>query len=333
MPFIASFYDDDNYVIQEGERGSIELRLVGQVGSISYRYWFSDGEAGGADYSGGSASGALSISSTSTYTEVVPIAFSALSDMTTEGDETFSINVELSGAAFLDGATQKTIEITVIDSGDIFGNSLPNSLVGTSYGESIFGKAGADAILGRSGSDQLYGGGGADDLVGGKGSDLLHGGSGNDVLKGGSGSDTLKGGSGSDSLFGGSGEDILIGGRGIDHLSGGKNADTFIFSGRFGSDTITDFVPRGKDKIDISAFSQVDSFRDLKENHMEQVEDDVVISLGRKGSITINGVDLSELRARDFVISQGSDPILSPEEIDVFSGGSLSTPDFLEFFM
>ncbi len=88
-----------------------------------------------------------------------------------------------------------------------------------------------------------------------KGTDLvdtLLGGAGNDKLYGGAGNDTLTGGNGNDNLEGNAGNDILYGGLGADILKGSDGADTFIYKALDeGGDTINDFRPGSKEKIDL----------------------------------------------------------------------------------
>ena len=68
-------------------------------------------------------------------------------------------------------------------------------------------------------------------------------------LSGGNNLDKLDGGNGDDVLAGGGSSDQIIGGRGNDLLSGNQTdavvydngLDTFLFVGKFGNDTITDF--------------------------------------------------------------------------------------------
>ncbi|HMN87063.1 MAG TPA: hypothetical protein PKA74_13870, partial [Bauldia sp.] len=114
-----------------------------------------------------------------------------------------------------------------------------------------------DGFSGGGGEDVLRGGGGGDGLYGGGDHDELYGEDGNDLLRGGKGSDQYAGGSGNDTLhFEGDGES--------DKAWGGDDRDTFVFEGKFGKDTIKDFLATGKrsDKIDLSAFSV--SFKDIK---------------------------------------------------------------------
>lgn len=72
--------------------------------------------------------------------------------------------------------------------------------------------------------------------------DTVIGSPGNDIILGSNGTDYLSGGQGDDIINGGNGRDFIDGGSGNDILTGGQGQDEFIFSGRFGSDIITDFT-------------------------------------------------------------------------------------------
>lgn len=95
-------------------------------------------------------------------------------------------------------------------------------------------------MFGNTGNDTLTGGSGIDLLVGNAGNDILAGGLGNDTLLGGTGNDILKGGDGADILMGGQDNDTLDGGTGNDLLKGGEGNDTYVFTGSYGTDIITD---------------------------------------------------------------------------------------------
>ncbi|PRY26017.1 Cysteine-rich secretory protein family protein [Aliiruegeria haliotis] len=101
-------------------------------------------------------------------------------------------------------------------------------------------------LAGNAKGNMLRGNSGDNRLDGGKGNDKLLGLGGADKLNGGKWSDKLFGGNGQDTLIGGRGKDRLIGGGGNDALKGGGGADTFVFKGRFGTDTIRDFGPGDK---------------------------------------------------------------------------------------
>lgn len=143
-----------------------------------------------------------------------------------------------------------------------------------------------------SGKDLLKGGSAKDNLNGFNGADEVFGRAGNDILSGGKGSDKVFGGNGNDKINGGAGNDIQ---------TGGKGADDFIFKGAFGKDVIKDFASKNNaEDIDLSGVSQINGYQDLKNNHMSQKGDDVLIKAG-VNSIRLEDVDISDLDAQDFL--------------------------------
>lgn len=87
-----------------------------------------------------------------------------------------------------------------------------------------------------------------------------------------------------------------------DTLSGGSGADVFVFSERFGKDTILDFDPNvSGEKIDLSDVSSIANYGDLVDNHMCETGSDVTISDAEGNSIILSGVSLSSLTADDFI--------------------------------
>ena len=122
-----------------------------------------------------------------------------------------------------------------LEGGD--GNDI---LDGGGDNDTLNGNAGDDTLYGGGGEDILNGNAGDDTLNGGEGDDILDGGTGADTLNGGEGDDILDGGTGADILNGGDGEDTLDGGMGDDTLNGGASGDTYLFSAKDGTDTITD---------------------------------------------------------------------------------------------
>ncbi len=128
------------------------------------------------------------------------------------------------------------------------GGKGSDSLSGSDGNDVLYGLRGNDTLLGGLGDDRLVGGAGEDSLTGDDGNDTLIGGSGVDTLDGGDGDDFLDGNKGSDSLIGGDGNDTLDGGSLNDTLVGGNGNDTYLFTGRFGQDSVTDTV--GTDVLD-----------------------------------------------------------------------------------
>lgn len=203
--------------------------------------------------------------STSLYTEVIPIRFQAHFDMIDEVEETFYLNVQLSGATFANGLSSARIEILLRDDEASHGTVRADDWAGTRLRNIYFGHGGDDSIFGLAGNDDLYGGAGNDILAGGKGVDLIDGGEGDDIL------------------------------------SGGSQADVFRFRGAFGHDRITDFAVRGDDVIDLSGWDGPMRFRQVARQNATQTNEGVLIELSGKGSILVEGIALAELSMRDFL--------------------------------
>ena len=204
-----------------------------------------------------------------------------------------------------------------------------DTLAGGAGNDRLFGQSGRDTLNGGSGNDVLNGGGDRDKLNGGGGADFLKGGSrndtlngsagndrlfgnaqndvlnggkGNDKLGGGGGDDRLNGGAGRDNLQGGSGSDTLNGGKGNDTLNGGGGADQFVFTKGHGDDVIVGFNANSAgEKIDLSAINGITGMQDLRNNHLSQSGQDVIIDTGSGNTITLRGVDLSDLDSGDFI--------------------------------
>jgi Ca2+-binding RTX toxin-like protein len=193
------------------------------------------------------------------------------------GNGFFKNSGTLHGDYNQDGVTGQQI---VINKGDIYGDInlvVGNNSIDSSHGH-VFGT--------------MNGGLGNDTLLGGDNDDNIAGNGGEDLLKGGAGDDVLNGGSDKDRLFGGAGDDTLTGGSG---------RDTFIFSGNFGQDTVTDFTATGSSH-DVIRFAHNDfaDFVDLSP-HMTQAGVDVHITLDATDSIVIQNVTLANLTSGDFL--------------------------------
>ena len=157
-------------------------------------------------------------------------------------------------------------------------------------------------VRGTDSKDTITGTKAANDIRGEGGADVLKGLGGKDVLDGGGGNDKLYGGNGKDVLYGGNGKDKLDGGKGDDDLYGGAKTDIFIFSGKFGDDTIHDFRTAGKgEKIDLSGVTSIKNFRDLSNNHLSENAGNAVIDDGSGNTITLDGIAISDLAANDFL--------------------------------
>jgi Ca2+-binding RTX toxin-like protein len=106
-------------------------------------------------------------------------------------------------------------------------------------------------------------------------------------------------------LFGGTGSDQLTGGLGNDELTGGQDSDTFMFRpmgllGGFGDDTVTDFQAGAgsEDVLVLSGFG----YQNLQDilAHSYSTAAGTVIEIDA-GSITLLGVEMSDLHADDFL--------------------------------
>ena len=191
-------------------------------------------------------------------------------------------NVVLAGADDI-GATGNAL-------GNVFyGNIGENEIFGLDGNDALFGNNGNDRLFGNVGSDTSFGGQGSDTIYGNQDSDFIYGNQDNDLLYGGQGDDVLFGGQGNDAIFGDNGNDRLNGNLGDDSLTGGEGADTFIFTGRFGNDVITDFSAEDGDQIVVSQPNLV---------AISQVEGSILMLLGEGGSILLLGVsdfDIADL--------------------------------------
>ena len=169
--------------------------------------------------------------------------------------------------------------------GDIQSEQVPDieHLHGSDHDDTLAGDSRANTLAGRGGDDTLYGGPGGGD----------------DTLYGGDGQDRLYGGKGDDALFGNAGDDALHGGPDDDSLYGGPGDDTFVFAPGHGEDRIRDFG-HGADRIDLSAFEDIDSLADLS---LSQDEIGVTIDLSAHGggAVTLEGYQPGDLSDGDFI--------------------------------
>ncbi len=102
-----------------------------------------------------------------------------------------------------------------------------------------------------------------------------------------------------DDIDGGDGDDIIDGGRGDDMLSGGMGNDAFIFRHGFGQDVISDFgYTRGNHDFIYFEHGMFVDFDDLVQ-HMNQVDDYVVIAASENDHITLQHFDKINLSAHD----------------------------------
>jgi Ca2+-binding RTX toxin-like protein len=206
------------------------------------------------------------------------------------------------------------------------------SHLGTAMQLTVNGGDGNDVLIGSPGNDVLTGGAGDDVLIGNVGQDVLDGGTGNNTLIPGGPATVGHAGSfvgavaaqadiaprlqpggtvGNDvisasSMFSPSMRFIPGGGAGNELLTGGDGADSFVFSGHNGTDTIANFQ-HSVDTIELSGYgAALASFADLA-GHISQVGADVRIDLGAKvagaGTIMLDHTQLATISASDFKFS------------------------------
>jgi Ca2+-binding RTX toxin-like protein len=121
-------------------------------------------------------------------------------------------------------------------------------------------------------------------------------------LTGTDGADLMIGGEGDDTLDGAGGSDLFLGGTGDDTLTGGAGNDLFIFRTGDGQDTITDFEggTEGGDIIDLRQMTAAASFSGVMAA-AAQIGGDVFVDFGGGDSLTLLGVQLTDLDAGDFL--------------------------------
>lgn len=113
--------------------------------------------------------------------------------------------------------------------------------------------------------------------------------------------DVLIGTDGDDVLFGFEGNDILIGGAGNDLLSGGAGNDIFVFDANNGNDTIIDFKAGegAGDILDLILAGIFTTFEDVLAAANTDASGNTEINLGNGNSITLVGVNVSDLSFDD----------------------------------
>ncbi|MEL6620966.1 MAG: calcium-binding protein [Pseudomonadota bacterium] len=215
------------------------------------------------------------------------------------------VRVNLDGAGLGDavGDTFASIEEYQLSAfNDAFrGNVDANRAQGMAGNDDMQGAGGRDTLFGNEGQDTLRGGSSRDRLEGGTDNDELSGGNGRDVLLGGRGNDVLMGDKGADKLSGGRDDDLLDGGAANDRLEGGLGSDIFVFADGHGNDVIFDFDALNDDEvIDLAGVSTITSFADLS-GAAQQDGGNVVITTAAQNTIRLEGVNLDDLDAADFV--------------------------------
>ncbi len=154
-------------------------------------------------------------------------------------------------------------------------------LIGNALDNVLHGYGGHDYLVGKAGDDRITGGWGRDTLRGDDGDDQLLGGHGRDRLWGGAGDDRLAGNGGKDRLDGQAGDDLLIGGYGD---------DIFVFKGRGGHDTVSDFIVQ-EDRLKIMGHG---SHSDILGQAHDSAEG-VVFDFDADSSLLLRDVTLASL--------------------------------------
>lgn len=138
---------------------------------------------------------------------------------------------------------------------NVTGGSGNDALSGDGNQNVLTGNGGNDSLMGGIGDDSIAGGAGADVIEGNPGADILDGGADNDTIRGGTENDTITGASGNDSIAGEAGDDSIDGGAGDDSIDGGLGDDTYVFTGAFGNDTITETALSDTDVLTIDGLT------------------------------------------------------------------------------
>ena len=233
----------------------------------------------------------------------------------------------------------------------LFGNDDNDTLHGGAGNDKLYGGLGADSLLGGEGDDYFVGGAGADSFDGGTGSDTVvytassdgvrvdlsgsstsvdgdtfdsvenvKGSFFDDTIIGSSSNNYLNGLEGNDVIEGHEGDDTLIGGSGTDVLTGGAGADVFVIEKAAGAQTtVADFVSEHEDKIDVSAFTEIESYTRFK-SLMTQDGDNIAVDMGDGQTLFLNNTDIDSLDFHDFIVPDNwNEPPVISEAIDLGS--------------
>jgi hypothetical protein len=99
------------------------------------------------------------------------------------------------------------------------------------------------------------------------------------IYVGGGGADTFTGGNLGDVILAGAGNDTIDGGLGNDQLYGGAGQDTYLFSGAWGNDTITDSDGSGSIKLGDASSPALTGGKKLLDNVWESDDHSVIYTL------------------------------------------------------
>jgi Ca2+-binding RTX toxin-like protein len=123
-------------------------------------------------------------------------------------------------------------------------------------------------------------------------------------LIGGPGQNQLVGGDGEDRIRCGAEGDFVFAKGGNDKVWSGDLADTLVFARNDDRDVVFDFDADGADhdKLDLSRISEIANFRDLKNHHLIQRDEDVIIDVQGSNYIRLKDMSVSDLNRGDFVL-------------------------------
>lgn len=253
VSYVSSSADKVVYV-REGTSATIDLSLIGE-GYFHYDYTVTaaGGSAGQADLANGSGS--------HYFASAGSIDVAALRDNRTEESETGYITVNLSGATFADGGTQKVIEVRIVDDNMVTGTNAANSLRGTSAADNLQGLGGNDNYFVNAGDRVVeltdQGNDSVNSSISWKLSDNVE----NLKLTGTSAVNGTGNGL-ANTLTGNTADNTLDGLEGADTLVGGRGNDTYIVDA---ADTIIESADAGIDKVNanfsISLTANVENLR------------------------------------------------------------------------
>lgn len=127
----------------------------------------------------------------------------------------------------------------------------------------------------------------------------------NNIIRGNDGANQLNGMDGNDYIDGGAGDDVINGGAGNDVLYGGAGNDKYVVSE--GNDVIHGFSDG--DTVDLgSLYTQ---WSDVQQNLSQTSKGDTILALTGGGSLTFDNVQMTQLEAKDFGLTDTTPP---PEE-------------------
>lgn len=272
----AEVYADDgsNYTLMNAKGGKLSLAEGDvQIGRAYYCIWDSGG-SDTIDYKGGSKSVLINLND-------------ATLDTSGNSTELRDLFAQMKATNFFQ-VMSKELKSGILDEWHNAGGFFSQVLDVKNH-----------KFVGSDGGYSIAHGAEIENATGGKGADMIVGNEQDNSILGLNGDDTILCGDGEDRLSGGGGVDWIDGGTGNDFLWGGAKKDIFVFSDGYGVDTIMDFDKA--DIVDLRKLTGFQNMQDLFNNHMEQVGDDVEITVG--GDVLIfQDVKLSQLHASDFVI-------------------------------